>query len=143
MMRFFVGILLFIVGLSILLFIVWPAITGSSSTYAVYLDSGDIYFGKLTRFPQFGLEGVYTIQINREDAENPVSIQKFSNVFWGPQDRLLINRDRVVWMTPLHEASGLLKVIRENPNLIPSSSNLSQQLPNRGGTDGLNSSTEE
>lgn len=99
--------------------IVWQAIGRDSPMYAVYLRSGDLYFGKLVRAPYFGLKSVYLLQVNAGNQENPVSIQKFTNVFWGPEDFMKINRDEVMWMTRLSEGSQLAQVVKTNPDLVP------------------------
>ena len=80
---------------------------GTPSYYAVYLTTGDLYFGELTRFPQFGLKNVYLLQVNRDNAQNPVSVQRFAEIFWGPEDFLKINRDEIVWTTRLDKNSQL------------------------------------
>jgi hypothetical protein len=98
----------------------WQLWGGDAPLYAVYLRTGDLYFGKLVRVPYFGLENVYLLQVNAANQENPVSVQKFTNVFWGPEDFVKINRDEVVWMTRVSDESQLTQVIRANPDLVPS-----------------------
>jgi len=100
----------------------WGFIKSTPAYYALYLKTGELYFGRLVHFPNFGLKQVYMMQINNENAQTPFSIKKFSNIFWGPEDYLRINRDEVVWMTRLSENSELLKVILTNPDLIPQNS---------------------
>lgn len=101
--------------------IVWQKFGTSKPTYwAVYLKSGDLYFGKLIQFPSFGLKNVYTLQVNQQNAENPVSVQKFTNVFWGPEDFLKINRAEVTWMTKLKSDGQLAQLLKTNPSLQPS-----------------------
>lgn len=102
--------------------IAWQVWGGNSPLYAVYLRTGDLYFGELVRMPYFGLEKVYMLQVNAQNEENPVSVQKFTNVFWGPEDFVKINRNEVVWMTRVSDESQLLSVIRANPDLRPSAS---------------------
>ena len=87
--------------------------------YAVLLRTGDLYFGRLVKFPSFGLKNIYTLQVNPQNAQTPVSIQKFTNVFWGPEDWLKINRAEVVWLTKLNSAGQLAELIKSNPNLLP------------------------
>ena len=99
--------------------VIWQALFTTSPMYAVYLKTGDIYFGKLVNFPSFGLTDVYTLSVNQQDAQNPVRVQKFSNVFWGPGDFLKINRDEVVWTNQLSSDSQLLQLVKSNPNLLP------------------------
>lgn len=100
--------------------VAWQVWGGESPLYAVYLRTGDLYFGKLVRAPYFGLTNVYLLQVNAANQENPVSVQKFTNVFWSPEDFVKINRDEVVWMTRVSEESQLVQVIRANPDLLPS-----------------------
>lgn len=109
---------------------------GEPKFYAVYLRTGDLYFGKLTKFPSYGLKQVYTIQVNPENQETPFTIQKFRNIFWGPEDFLKINRDQVVWVTKLNPQGQLAQLIKTNPDLLPVPGT---QLPNvtpppQGGT---------
>lgn len=95
----------------------WKQFAGAPSVYAVYLRTGDLYFGHLTRFPSFGLKQVYLLQVNQQSKDNPLSIQRFQNVFWGPEDEITINREDVVWFTKLRSDSQLAELIRTNPTL--------------------------
>jgi len=94
----------------------------SSPYYAVYLRTGDLYFGKLQRFPNFSLRQVYLLRVNEDDTQNPFRVQKFKEVFWGPEDYLRINDDEVVWMTKLDDAGQLAQLLKNNPDLIPTAS---------------------
>lgn len=98
--------------------VVWQFVIGSQY-YAVSLKTGDLYFGKLINFPSFGLKNVYLVQVNPQNKENPISVQKFTNVFWGPSDYLKINRSEVAWMTKLASNSQLIQLFQTNPNLLP------------------------
>ena len=100
--------------------VTWQFWGSGSPLYAIYLRTGDLYFGELVRVPYFGLKHVYLLQVNAANEENPVSVQKFTNVFWGPEDFVKINRDEVVWMTRVSDESQLTQVIRANPDLVPS-----------------------
>lgn len=99
--------------------IVWQTWGSTPSYYAVYLRTGDLYFGQLSRFPSFSLSHVYLLQVNAQNQQNPVNVQKFSNVFWGPEDNIKINRDDVVWYAKLSSESQLVKLIQTNPDLVP------------------------
>lgn len=93
------------------------AVVGESSWHAVYLRTGELYFGHLTRLPYFGLKNVYMLQANPSNTQAPLSIQKFSKVFWGPEDMIRLNRSEVVWMTELDNNGQLAQILRENPEL--------------------------
>ncbi len=112
-----VVLVLVIVGI-----IAWQLWWSNPSYYAVYLRTGDLYFGELSTFPSFTLSRVYMLQVNSQNQQNPVSIQKFTNVFWGPEDSVKINRNDVVWYTRLAGNSQLVKLIQTNPTLTPSPS---------------------
>jgi hypothetical protein len=106
---------------------VWP----NKSYYGVYLRTGDLYFGELVRFPSFGLKQVYLLQVNQQNQQNPISLQRFNKVFWGPEDFLKINKDEVVWTAKLSDESELVKVFTENPDL-----QATQQQPTTSGETG-------
>ncbi len=108
-------IVLFLVLVGILYWKFWGS--GESSYYAVYLRTGDLYFGELSTFPSFQLTHVYMLQVNSQNQENPVSVQKFASVFWGPEDSIKINKDDIVWYTKLASTSRLLGLIKSNPSL--------------------------
>jgi hypothetical protein len=121
----------YLVGVVVVLVVVlvgvvaWKAF-GEKETYtAVYLKTGDLYFGKLVRFPYFGLEQPYLITANQDGSP---SIQRFKNVFWGPEDVLKLNRDEVVWYTNLSSTSQLAKVFTENPELAAPQGQQQQQV---------------
>lgn len=107
--------------------VAWQTWFAGPSYYAVYLRTGDLYFGELTRFPSFGLKHVYMLQVNAQNGQNPVSIQKFTNVFWGPEDSVKLNRDEVVWYTKLKPESQLVKLITANPDLLPAATGAPQE----------------
>ena len=121
-----------LIGLIVLLIVVlvgivvWRGWGGESSYYAVSLKTGELYFGKLSFFPSMKLKNVYLLQVNQQSQQSPLSVQKLSSVFWGPEDYLKINRDEVVWTTKLREDSQLAQLIKTNPDLIPQQQ---QQIP--------------
>ena len=112
-----VAIVLSVILLALLAF-KW---TGSSNKdiTAVYLKTGDLYFGELTTFPTFGLKHPYLFTVNKSNKKNPVNVQKFDKGFWGQEDYIKNNRDEVVWTAKLKPDSQLVKLIETNPDLIP------------------------
>jgi len=113
--------------------VVWQTGMVKGSYYAVYLRTGDLYFGKLVRFPRFGLKNVYLFQVTQNE-QSPVNIQRFRDVFWGPEDAISINRDQVMWMAKLRSDGQLSQLLKNNPSLAP------QQGAGQGatGTQGVN-----
>lgn len=99
---------------------------GESTYSAVYLRTGDLYYGKLVRYPYFGLKNVYLLQATQDPA-NPLRIQKFSDIFWGPEDYIKLNRDEVVWHTRLRSDSQLTQLLKTNPALTSPQQQVPQQ----------------
>lgn len=116
-----------LIGCIIVLVVLLVALFGvkewarESSWTAVYLRTGDLYFGKMVRFPHFGLKNVYMLQVNQSNSETPISVQQFKKVFWGPEDWIQINRDEVVWTTKLDSKGQLAEILKANPDLNPTS----------------------
>jgi len=82
--------------------------------WAVYLDSGDLYFGKLSEFPQLSLTDVWFLQSNPDSEENPISLEKLTNIFWGPNDCLYLNQENIIWKVELKDDSQVVKLIKTN-----------------------------
>lgn len=112
-----------LLGLVIILVIVvgaiiyWQKFGFEEPYYAVYLDTGDMYFGKLSHFPRLSLSDVWYIQRNPQDSQEPLSISKFERVFWGPEDKLYLNEKNIVWKTKLKSDSPVLNFIK-NPQTL-------------------------
>lgn len=86
----------------------------SGSGYAaVYLSTGDVYFGKLSRFPKMALTNVWFLA----KSENGFSVNQLTKAVWGPEDKIVFNRDNVVWVAALDKESQLLEAL-ENPESI-------------------------
>ena len=94
--------------------IYWQKVGFEKPYWAVYLDTGDLYFGKLNKFPRLSLSDVYFLQRNPDDQQNPLSMAKFSQAFWGPEDKIYLNEKSVVWKAKLREDSQVVQFIK-NP----------------------------
>ena len=84
----------------------WQKIGFEKPYYAVYLNTGDLYFGRLNYFSNSSLSDVYYIQRNPEDRQNPLSISKFENSFWKPEGKIYINDDMIVWKVRLKKTAS-------------------------------------
>lgn len=82
------------------------------SYYAVYLDTGDLYFGSLSRIPRLSLSDVWYIQSSQEE----VAVNRFSDVVWSPGEKLLLNSEHIVWMNKLPNDSPLVQQLMEGPS---------------------------
>lgn len=106
---------------------------GKSNYYAVYLRTGDLYFGRLARFSRYTLKDTHFL-IFTQDEQNPVDIQRFQDAFWGPGSKLKCNPENVVWISKLAPTSPIVSYIESQggpsiafpsglqPNLPPTTS---------------------
>lgn len=89
------------------------SLPGSGSYYAVYLDSGDIYFGRLRRFPSLRLTDVHFLVQGKDAAGgNTFALQRLSDAVWGPTDTLRLNAKHIIWTVSLDTDSAALSAIR-------------------------------
>jgi len=86
------------------------------SYYAVYLRTGEIYFGQVTYFPRMAVVDPLILQLTGDES-NPFSISRFKDSFWGPEEKIYLNGDNVVWKAKVSEDSNLMKAL-EDPDLI-------------------------
>jgi len=106
-------VIVLLIALGVVLY--WQRGGFEESYWAVYLDTGDIYFGKLHRFPKLSLSDVWLIQRNPADSQNPLSLAKFEQAFWGPEDKIYLNEKNIVWKAKLKENSQILQSIKSSP----------------------------
>ncbi len=88
---------------------------GEKPYYAVQMENGDLYFGKITRFPEFGLEEVYIVQ-SVQDPTNPLGsslrVTPLDQATIWNTDRIELNRDRVVSISRVNEGSEVMQAIK-------------------------------
>ncbi|MCK9626633.1 MAG: hypothetical protein M0R23_09305 [Bacteroidales bacterium] len=83
----------------------------NDSYYAVYLDTGELYIGHLSTFPVLVMTDIHYIQKN--ETSNTLGLQKFAESVFSPEDKIVLNRDNIVWTTKLKEDSKMMKAIRQ------------------------------
>ena len=105
-------VIILLIALGVVIY--WQRSGFEKSYWAVYLNTGDLYFGKLDRFPKLSLSGIWLLQRNSQDTKNPLSLAKFKEVFWGPEDKIYLSDENIVWKTKLREDSQVVKFIK-NP----------------------------
>ena len=112
------NILFFVIALIIIstAIVYWRQKNIEKPYYAVYLENGDIYFGKLSILPYLFLNDVYFLQKNPSDSQNPFSVLKFENAFWGPENKIYINKEKIIWKTRLKDDSQVLTAIKNYGN---------------------------
>jgi len=84
--------------------------------YAVFLRTGDMYFGKLSRFPKLTLSDVWFLQRNIDEEQGGFDLIKFSNAMFGPTDKMEINKENVVWISKLQDNSQVVNFILQSKN---------------------------
>jgi hypothetical protein len=83
---------------------------------AVYLSTGDIYFGTLVWSPSPHLEDAWFLQRGTNAAGNAtVSVYPFSQVTWGPSDTVYLNSSQIIFWTRLSSTSTVAQLIA-NPS---------------------------
>ena len=93
------------------LYAIWFYSTGQSgrSTWsAVYLDTGDLYFGHLSSFPSLILSNAWYVQ---HTPQGDLSVNDFSKTSWKPQGTIRINGRHVVWTARIASDSPLISAM--------------------------------
>jgi len=120
------AIILIVAALVIIAVLIWQRGDFSRPYYAVYLDTGDLYFGKLSRFPSLTLSDVWYLKGN---PSGDLYIEKFDRSIWGPEDKMKINKDKVIWISKISLSSQILSVISgKSPDALPSLNNSSDSV---------------
>ena len=113
-----VGLILAIILLGVLVY----ATLGNKSDSiknpysAVFLRTGDMYFGKLSRFPKLALSDVWYLQVSTQEDQTGFNLAKFSDAIFGPKDKMEINRENVVWISKLQDDSQVVTFILQSKN---------------------------
>ena len=77
----------------------------------VYLQTGELYVGKLTLFPRMKLDTAYAVRVS-DPAKNTFQLNPISEMVWAPQ-MLYLNREKVVFWGPLDENSSAAKGFKQ------------------------------
>jgi hypothetical protein len=86
--------------------------SGASPYSAVYLTSGDIYFGKLSWFPSPHMTDVWYVTRNQgQSGETQLGIAAMKSVFWGPSDEVNFNAQDILFWTRLENSSQVVQAI--------------------------------
>ena len=98
---------------------------GESAYSAVYLATGDIYFGKLSWLPVPHLTHVWVIQRGVDAQNQPqFGVAPFRGAVWGPTDRINLNPKEIVFWTRLRSDSQIAQAIENPASVQPVGSNL-------------------
>jgi hypothetical protein len=72
---------------------------------AVYLQTGDVYYGEIHWWPKLHLTKVWYPQV---DAQGQTQLLPYKGLAWGPSDKLYLNPDQVVGWSYLRSDSELI-----------------------------------
>jgi hypothetical protein len=92
---------------------------GKNSWKAVFLTSGQVYYGKIAhaRGQFYKLQDVYYIRVNpqQEDKTKPpdLTLVKLGNEIHGPEDAIYLNRDHILYIEDLKEDGQVVKAIAD------------------------------
>ncbi|MEK7076968.1 MAG: hypothetical protein AAB967_01935 [Patescibacteria group bacterium] len=92
-----------------------PDALKASPYSAVYLTTGDIYFGRLSWFPSPRMKNVWLLQRGVDEQNQPrFSFVPFSSAFWSPIDKIYLNPKQIMFWTRLKKGSDAANAL-ENP----------------------------
>ncbi|MBM3257451.1 MAG: hypothetical protein FJY98_03985 [Candidatus Liptonbacteria bacterium] len=98
----------------------------ASGYTAVFLVTGDVYFGKLSWFPWPKLTHAWFLQRSvGQDNQPQLGLAPFTSVFWGPAGDVYLNPKQILFWAPIKSDSQVAKAI-DNP------SSIQQQTPPQG-----------
>lgn len=109
--------IIIILAAALVAIVYWQKVGFKKSYWAVYLDTGDLYFGKLSRFPKFALSNAYLLQKNQDNQQNPFSVSKFENAFWAPENKIYLNEKNIVWKAKLKKESQIVNFIESQQDI--------------------------
>jgi len=85
---------------------------------AVYLTTGDVYFGKLSWFPSPHMSDVWYITRNQgQNGQTQLGLAPMKSIFWGPIGNISLNAQDIVFSTRLLNSSQVVQAI-ENPSSL-------------------------
>lgn len=117
----FLALVVLLIGVGIWVGTSFRSASADLSPYsAVYFETGDVYFGKLSWFPHPMLTGVWFLQRSVDAQNQPrVDVVPFTSAFWGPTDALYLNSKKVIFWARLRAESDIARALA-NPSLIQS-----------------------
>lgn len=86
--------------------------SNSSPYSAVYLKTGDIYFGKLSWFPRVKIENPWFLQRTVDEKnETRIGVAPLADAFWKPVNEIFLNRSEIVFWTRLQSDSQVIPLL--------------------------------
>jgi len=105
------GLLFWVVAILIVLVLVASLVLyfflNKDSYWAVYLRTGEIYFGKISKFPRMSMTNVFILQTTG-DKDNPYAFSEFKKSFWEPEDKIYLDDEMIVWKAKVSKDSPVM-----------------------------------
>ena len=87
---------------------------GGEPYYAVQMENGDLYFGKVSYFPKFSLRETYIVQ-SVQDPTSPLgsslSIIPLNQATIWSANKINLNKDKVLSISEVNKESQVMKLI--------------------------------
>jgi len=112
-----IAVIIILVGI-----LAWQKIKISRPYYAVYLTTGDLYFGEVSRFPFLTLSNAWLIQRDPSSQTGELKLTEFKNAFWSPAGTMRLSKYNIVWIAKLSKDSPVVKYIQQGNQLPVSTS---------------------
>lgn len=88
--------------------------SGISPYSAVYLTTGEVYFGKLSWFPAPHLDNVWFVnRIVDEQNRSQSTIVSLETLFWKPSNRIYLNPQQIVLVARIQSGSEMVKIFEQ------------------------------
>lgn len=102
---------------------------GSLSPYsAVYLATGDVYFGVLDWYPSPHIEDAWFLERGTNaGGQATVGVYPFSQVAWGPSGTVYFNTQQIVFWTRLSSTSSVAEAIANPSAVVPMSQSVTPE----------------
>lgn len=115
----------------------------SKKYQAVFLNNGQVYFGKITDLNKdyLNIADIYYLRVNqqvqpgKQPAQNDVSLVKLGCELHGPQDSMVVNREQITFWENLKDDGQVAKAVAEYQKQNPNGQNCQQQQQQQSNTD--------
>jgi hypothetical protein len=95
--------------------------------YAVFLNNGTVYFGKVSFFPQLKIENPVFIQVDEQTKQ--FYFPRFKDAVWNPKGVIYLNKDAVTFIAPIDPQSNFFRFLKEGQFSQPSNSSFPPSAP--------------
>ena len=110
-----------IIGVVVVLVVIgaglWAKKTNGNGTYSiVYLNTKEVYVGKLTTFPDLQLSDGYilnTVPDATDSKKTNFQLTPMSEALWAPEKGIHLIKDNVVFYGALSDTSSIAKTLAE------------------------------